>query len=229
MDKITVLICDDMIYICDFFELALNKSESCICCGKANNEKDSIKLAAELQPDIILLDIQMDSQFSGLDIMHALKETSPESKIIIVSVNEDKKTVYDAINKGASDYIFKNQPVDAIIRTIETVYSDQNLTMQPTTIKKLNEQYCEIEQRQKSLLFMFNKMLNLSKHELKILKALYDGKSYAQIASENFVEEVTIRGHVHRIVHKMGYQNINSLIDTLSELQIFSMFHGHDD
>ena len=71
---------------------------------------------------------------------------------------------------------------------------------------------------------MFNKMLNLSKHELKILKAIYDGKSYSQIASENFVEEVTIRGHVHRIVHKMGFQNINTLIAALSELQIFTMF-----
>ena len=224
MNKIRVLICDDMIYICDFFELAINKSDTCVCCGKANNEKDAVTLTSKLKPDIILLDIQMDSQFSGLNIMGTLKDVSPDSKIIVVSVNDDKKSVFDAINGGASDYIFKNQPIDTIIRTIETVYGDTNQTMQYSTIKKLNEQYCEIEQRQKSLLFMFNKMLNLSKHELKILKAIYDGKSYSQIASENFVEEVTIRGHVHRIVHKMGFQNINTLIAALSELQIFTMF-----
>lgn len=221
--KITVLICDDMEYLCDFFELLINNTERLVCCGKAHNESESILLTQKLQPDIILLDIQMDSKNSGIDIMPQLLEISPDSKIIIISVHEDKKIIFDAISCGAKDYLLKNQSPEEIIKKIESVYDNKNL-MNDTVIHKLTAQYAEIEQRQKSLLYMFNDLMSLSKRELNILKDIYYGKTYAQIAKEHFVEEVTIRTHMHRILKKLGHSNTSTLISILKELQIFEYF-----
>lgn len=221
--KINVLICDDMIYMCDFFEMLINNTERLICCGKAHNESESLLLTQKKQPDIILLDIQMDSKYSGIDIMPQLIESSPNSKIIIISVHEDKKIIFDAISAGAKDYILKNQSPEEIINKIESVYDDKNL-MNDTIIHKLTAQYAEIEKRQKSLLYMFNELMSLSKRELSILKDVYNGKTYAQIAKEQFVEEVTIRTHMHRILKKLGHSNTATLISILKELQIFEHF-----
>ncbi len=221
--KIKVLICDDMVYMCDFFEILINNTERLICCGKAHNESETILLTKQLQPDIILLDIQMDSKYSGINIMPQLLECSPDSKIIIISVHEDKKIIFDAISSGAKDYILKNQSPGEIIKKIESVYDDKNL-MNDTIIHKLTAQYAEIEQRQKSLLYMFNDLMSLSKRELSILKDVYNGKTYAQIAKEQFVEEVTIRTHMHRILKKLGHSNTNTMIGILKELQIFEFF-----
>ena len=165
----------------------------------------------------------MDSKYSGIDIMPQLLESSPSSKIIIISVHEDKKIIFDAISSGAKDYILKNQTPEEIINKIESVYDDKNL-MNDTIIHKLTAQYAEIEQRQKSLLYMFNDLMSLSKRELSILKDVYNGKTYSQIAKEQFVEEVTIRTHMHRILKKLGHSNTATLISILKELQIFEHF-----
>ena len=224
--KISVLVCDDMEYLCDFFELLINNTENLTCCGKAHNESESLSLTKQLSPDIILLDIQMDNQYSGLNIMPELLKISPESKIIIISVHEDKKLIFDAISQGAKDYILKSQSAEEIIKKIEDVYANKN-NMDGTIVQKLTQQYAEIEQRQESLLYMFNEMMSLSKREINILRDLYSGKSYAQIAKEQFVEEVTIRTHVHRILKKLKYPNTHTLIDSLRKMQIFDFFNNH--
>lgn len=224
--KISVIICDDMEYLCDFFELLINNTEELMCVGKAHNESESLAIAKKCQPDIILLDIQMDSQYSGLKIMHKLLESSPKSKIIIISVHEDRKIIFDAISQGAKDYIMKNQPAEEITKKIVDVYMEKN-QMDSAIVQKLTEQYAEIEQRQASLLYMFNEMMSLSKREISILYDLYNDKSYAQIAAENFVEEVTIRTHIHRILKKLKYPNTNSLIDALRKMQIFDYFNNN--
>ena len=221
--KISVLICDDMEYLCDFFELLINNTEMLSCCGKAHNEAESLALTKKYTPDIILLDIQMDNQYSGLNIIPELFNISPNSKIIIISVHEDKKIIFDAISRGAKDYILKNQPAEEIIKKIEDVYFCKN-NIDSSIIQKLTEQYAEIEQRQASLLYMFNEMMSLSKREIDILRDMYNGKSYAQIASEQFVEETTIRTHVHRICKKLKYRNSHSLIESLRKLQVFDLW-----
>ena len=218
--KISVLICDDMEYLCDFFESLINNTPQLTCCGKAHNESESLSLTKKLTPDIILLDIQMDNQYSGINIIPDLLAFSPESKIIIISVHEDKKLIFDAISHGAKDYILKNLPANEIIKKIEDVYSGQN-HIDSTIIQKLTEQYAEIEQRQTSLLYMFSEMMSLSKREIAILHDLYDGKSYAQIAADQFVSEVTIRTHVHRILKKLKYPTTRTLTDELQKLQVF--------
>ena len=221
--KIKVLICDDMEYLCDFFELLINSTDRLSCCGKAHNESESLMLTKKTLPDIILLDVQMDTQYSGLNIMSELLEISPESKMIIISVHEDKEMIFNAISKGAKDYLLKNQSSEEIIKKIEDVYDNKN-HMDSNIIQKLTKQYAEIEQRQSSLLYMFNEMMLLSKKELGILRDLYNGKTYEQIAKEQFVEDVTIRTHVHRILKKLKFQNLHTLLDELHKLQVFEFF-----
>ena len=223
MEKIKVLICDDMTYICDFFEMLLNNSKNCVCVGKAYNEADAISLTEKLKPDIILLDVQMDSDDSGLHLIPILSEKNRESKIIIISVHEDNHTVFEAIKRGAKDYFIKNQPADEILDIIQKVYEGRN-ELRTTIAQKLVHQYEVIEKRQESLLYMFNNMLVLSQRELEILRDLCDDKSYAEIAARYHIEEVTVRTHVNRILKKLEYKKISTLIEHLNKIRVFDLF-----
>lgn len=224
MEKIRVLVCDDMPYICDFFEMLLNNSENCICVGSAHNEAEVTQQVKQLQPDIVLLDVQMDTEDSGLRLIPIIGELSPRSKIIIISVHEDSRIVFEAIKRGAKDYFVKNQPTDEIIETIERIHTENRNIIRGDIATKLIDQYEIIEERQQSLLYMFNKMIVLSQRELEILKELCDGQSYTAIAEKYFIEEVTVRTHINRILKKMEYKRISTLVEHLKKIRVFDLF-----
>lgn len=224
MEKIRVLVCDDMPYICDFFEMLLNNSKNCVCVGRACNEAEVTRQVAKLRPDIVLLDVQMDTEDSGLQLIPAIGRLSPASKIIIISIHEDSRIIFEAIKRGAKDYFVKNQPTDEIIETIERIHTDNQDMIRGDIATKLINQYEVIEERQQSLLYMFNKMIILSQRELEILKELCAGKSYTAIAEKYFIEEVTVRTHINRILKKMGYKRISTLVEHLRQLRVFDLF-----
>lgn len=223
MKKISVLVCDDAKYICTFFEMMLNNTDNIECVAKAFNEKDVIEKAESAKPDIVLLDIQMDNEKSGIKLIPKIFEASPNSKIIIMSVHEDDGIVYEAIRAGASDYCTKNQEPEEILRIIEKVYEGNN-EIRASIVKKITNQFTAVEERQRSLLYMFNKMIVLSKVELDILKSLCMNKSYDDIADERHIEPSTVRTHVHRILKKMEYSNMSSLVKDLNDMNMMGMF-----
>lgn len=223
MRKISVLVCDDAKYICTFFEMMLNNTDNIECVAKAFNEKDVIEKAESAKPDIVLLDIQMDNEKSGIKLIPKIFEASPNSKIIIMSVHEDDGIVYEAIRAGASDYCTKNQEPEEILRIIEKVHEGNN-EIRASIVKKITNQFTAVEERQRSLLYMFNKMIVLSKVELDILKSLCMNKSYDDIADERHIEPSTVRTHVHRILKKMEYSNMSSLVKDLNDMNMMGMF-----
>lgn len=224
MSKISVLVCDDAKYMCAFFEMMLNNTDNIRCIAKAFNEKEVIEKAEVTKPDIVLLDIQMDNEKSGIKLIPKIFEVSPNSKIVIMSVHEDDDIVYEAIRAGASDYCTKNQEPEEILRIIEKVYDGDN-EIRASIVKKITNQFTAVEERQRSLLYMFNKMIVLSKVELDILKSLCMNKSYDDIADERHIEPSTVRTHVHRILKKMEYSNMSSLIKDLNDMNMMGMFN----
>lgn len=223
MSKISVLVCDDAKYICSFFEMMLNNTDNIECIAKACNEKDVIEKAELTKPDIVLLDIQMDNEKSGIRLIPKIFEVSPKSKIVIMSVHEDDGIVYEAIRAGASDYCTKNQEPEEILKIIKKVYEGNN-EIRAGIVKKITNQFSVVEERQRSLLYMFNNMIVLSKVELDILKSLCSNKSYDDIAEERHIEPSTVRTHVHRILKKMEYSNMSSLIKDLNDMNMLDMF-----
>ena len=223
MDKIRVVVCDDMSCMCEFFSILINNTTDIECIGCACNERDSIALVESKRPDVILLDMQMDSMESGLNLIPKIKNKLPESKIIVISVHEDDDLIFRAIKEGADNYFIKTQSSAELLEIIRDT-RQRNIRMNNVIVKKIMNQQEIIKKRQQSLLFMFYKMINLSNRELQILESLCEGKKNQDIASEMYVEEVTIRSHISRILKKMEYQDIKMLIADLKEMEIFSMF-----
>lgn len=221
--KIRVMIADDSVYLCEYFSLMLNSTEVCECVATANNEAETLEACLTEKPDVLLLDIQMDYMDSGLKLIPKLKKLFPELKIIIISVHDEKDLVFEAVRLGAYDYIIKNQPADEIVESIKNAYEDKKI-MRKDIAQLILEEYKEIERRQASLLYMFNKLLCLSEREIKILRSLCNGKKYHEIAQENVVEEVTVRSQINRILKKLDYKNIGLLVKHLNEIKIFELF-----
>lgn len=237
MSKIRVIMCDDQQYMCECFEYALRATGDIEFLGYATNKKDAKKLIESVMADIILLDIQMDTATTGLELIPVVQENQPQAKIIMMTVHEDEEYIFRAFSEGVSDYFLKTYSNDELINSIRMVYNNQ-VVLRPFVAQKIldesrriaekqkeiEENNRSIQESQKSLLYVLNIMTKLSTAEFEILKELYYGKSCVQIADERYVSESTIRTHTGRILKKFECSSMKKLISELKKMDAFSMF-----
>ena len=224
MSKIRVLVCDDMQYITMFLSEIINTSQNCECVGVANNDSETLEKAKETNPDIILLDIQMDDADSGIKLIPVLLEQNPDVKIIVISVSEDDDNIFKAIAAGAQDYIFKNRFPNEIISSIERIYEGKT-GLRSELSKKILARCDEIEKQNNSILYVVNKMMCLSTREMETLKCFCRGMTYSEVARAMCVEEGTVRTYVSRILSKMQYVRMSELVKDLSDMGVFLLFN----
>jgi DNA-binding NarL/FixJ family response regulator len=222
MDKIKVAVADDIEYIREYYQLMFDKSERFECVGTARNEAETVEKARELQPDILLSDIQMERMDSGIRIIPDVLSQSPCTKIIMLTVHEDTHLIFEAFRLGAKDFIIKGQPWETVQKSIIAVYNETEY-IRSDIAKKLLGEIKIIEEKQNSLLYIFSKFASLSNGEIEILRLMCDGLTPFQIAEARFVEDVTIRSAISRILKKLEYRNAKVMVKHIKELKIFEL------
>jgi len=150
------------------------------------------------KPDVILLDIEMPGT-NGVDAIPRLKKMLPHAHVLILTVYESEKLIFEALANGASGYLTKNTPSAKIIAAIQEVREGGG----PMSINIA-----------KMVIRSFQKNLEspLSKRETQILEEISIGKSRSQIAKELFIDLETVRSHIKNIYIKL---NVNSRADAI--------------
>ena len=124
---------------------------------------------------------------------------------------------------GASDYILKDQPFDIIYNKIKDSYYGNN-RINTNIAQTLAKKAQDIKTGQSSILYTVEIMTRLSASEFEVLKSIYAGKTYKEIAEERFVSLNTIKVLASRIIKKFSYSNMNEVIEHLREMKIFELF-----
>lgn len=225
MKKIRICICDDISYLCEHFKFVFDAEEDMEVVGTAFNSSDCIKMVEEKKPDILLLDIQLETNDAGIQIASQLIQTNPDTKIIMLTIHEEENYILRLFALGINDYIIKTMSVDDIVSSIRNVYNSKQ-SLRPELAKIILNEVKRIESRQNSLLYTIDLLSKLSQSEFAVLKGLYDGISYADLAKARFVTEETIRSQVAHILKKFHMKKMNILIDQLRELNVFEIFKG---
>lgn len=159
-----------------------------------NNVIDEIK---ELQPDLILMDIEMPGT-DGISGVRLIKEKWPQIKIIIQTVFDDDDRVFAALQAGAEGYILKNASVQQITGAIDDVMAG-GAGMSPSIALKVMRYFS-----QKSIPPTYN----LTPKETEVLKLLAKGLSYKMIADELGISFFTVNNHIKKVYEKL---HVNSM------------------
>ena len=223
MSPITVAICDDAAYLCESFKDEIGYEKDMLFAGEAPNPAEGIRLVTDHVFDILLLDIQMETELDGLEVIPTLKQIRPELKIIILTSHFNDYYIFTAFASEVDNYICKDTPSDRIFNMIRDVYYNRaglNLNVSHSLTRKA----ADIYNAQKSLLYLIQVVSRLSTGEFEVLKRISDGKSYREIAKERFVEEGTIRVMVSRILKKFSCKSMNQLQNQLKQANIFDLF-----
>jgi len=197
-----VVIEDDQI-IREGYSLLIGQTEGYQVVNSYGSFDESVKTIAEDNPDVVLLDIELPGT-NGIQAIPKLKKMLPHAYILILTVYESEKTIFEALANGASGYLTKNTPAAKIIDSIREVREGggpMSVNIARMVIKS----------------FQRNQESPLSKRETQILENIADGKSRSQIARDLFIDLETVRSHIKNIYLKLDVNSRADAIKTAKE------------
>ncbi|MCR8969091.1 response regulator transcription factor [Facklamia sp. 7083-14-GEN3] len=177
--------------------------------GEANNGLVGYHHALELRPDVILMDLVMDTM-DGIEATQKIMQEWPEAKIIIVTSFLDDEKVYPAIEAGAQSYILKTSSAKEIADAIRSTYQGKSVMQDEVTQKMLNR---ETEEKQVHL------HDDLTNREREVLELIARGYSNQAIAEELFITLKTVKTHVSNILSKLE-------VDDRTQATIYAFQHN---
>jgi DNA-binding NarL/FixJ family response regulator len=163
--------------------------------GEAETGAEAIARSIELQPDVVLMDVQMPDG-SGIEATRAIVAASPTTKVLIVSLFEDDDSVFAALRAGARGYVLKDTDEDEVIRAIRAVGNGEAIFSAAVASRVLA--YFAAPRREAPRLFP-----TLTDREREILGLLAQGKRNAVIANELSLSAKTVANHVSNIFGKL--------------------------
>jgi DNA-binding NarL/FixJ family response regulator len=196
MDQIRVLIVDDHALFRDGLRAMIDATEEIILIGEAGSGQEAISLASELQPDVILMDIQMPG-IDGIEATRQIITMSPHISILVVSMLEDDYSIFAAMRAGAKGYILKGAKHTDILRAIKVV-TDGEAIFSPGIAIRLMEYFHKMQPVVPKQVFP-----ELSEREREVLQLISQGLKNAEIAERLYLSPKTVRNHVSNILSKL--------------------------
>ena len=207
MKKTSIMIVDDHTLIRETWSFLLGKNENFDVVAECGDGERAIELARDKRPDVVLLDINM-APMSGFDVLKMIRKYSPGSKIIGVSMHSQPAYAKKMLRLGAKGYVTKNSPRQEMLEAIAEVSNNRIYICQEVK-NILSDQLLNGDQPNADI-------NNLSDREMQIVRALKEGLSSKEIASELTISLKTVEVHRHNILKKLKLKNTVSLINFIN-------------
>ncbi len=204
--QITVCIVEDRIDIREALAALVNSQLNLSCIGTYENAEDALVGITELQPNVVLMDIDLP-KMNGIECIKLLKPKCPRVQFMICTVYDEDEKVFEALRTGANGYILKRSPPVRLLEAIVELYHGGSpmssdiarkivLSFQQKPEEKIQEEY------------------HITPREQEILQLLSKGLSYQELADKLFISSKTVRKHIFNIYEKL---HVNSRMEAVNK------------
>jgi len=202
MKKIKILIVDDHPMMRDALQTVLADEADMQVIGEASNGIDGVRSAAELAPDVIIMDLLMPGM-NGLEAIAAIRAANPQAKILVSTSLEDEEKVFAAIQAGALGYFPKTAPRTYLLEAIRKI-ADGIPYLPAGIAQKLFNGIRKLKAPSAARSAIDEP---LTARQDEILALLGEGRTDQEIARTLHLTEATVRSHVHRILQRLGVES----------------------
>lgn len=195
--KIKVVIADDHVLIREGIKQILELEEDIIVIGQTGNGEEAIEIALDLEPDIILLDINMP-KVNGIETLRRFKDLGIETRVIILTIHEEKEYILETMKLGAAGYMLKDSDADSLIKGIKDVALGKKY-IQPSIEHLVSISNEPDIGKNRDL----EKIHLLTKREYEVLLLIAEGLNNRNIGTRLYISEKTVKNHVSNILKKL--------------------------
>lgn len=210
MEVIRILVADDHSFFRDGLRLLIENTPDFEFAGEVSTAVDAVKFSDSLQPDLVLMDIKMPPS-NGIEATKQISQQNPHINVLILTMYDDDKNVFNALKAGAKGYILKGVNQNELVRTIRSVASG-NAVFGSEIAKQIRSFFTEVQYSTQAHIFP-----ELTRRENAILALIANGLSNKEIASDCGISDKTVRNHITSILSKLQVSNRTEAILRLRE------------
>lgn len=196
METVRVLVADDHPMFRDGLRTLLNSTPDTELAGEAATGEEAVTLAAELQPDVVVMDVRMPG-IGGIEATRQIVTASPRTRVLVVTMFEDDATVFQAMRAGARGYVLKGANYAEMLRAIKAAGEGEAI-FSPKVAARLAKYFENIRPAVQPQVFP-----ELSDREREILDLIAGGLKNPEIARRLYLSPKTVRNHVSNILTKL--------------------------
>jgi len=195
-DKLRVLIADDHPLLREALHRALDGEDDMEVMAEAGDGEEAVKLASELKPDVVVMDIVMP-KLSGIEATRKIKEIAPNVAILILTAYDDEEYALGLLDAGAAGYLLKSARGCDLVGAVRAIRAGESV-LHPKVVARLLKRamMVPVEEHKHSEL--------LSQRESQILSLVALGMSNKEIADNLFLSQRTIKAHLTNIFNKLN-------------------------
>lgn len=194
-NSITVIIVDDHAVVRQGLRAYLDALPGFEVLAEADSGSQAVRLAGELIPDVVLMDLVMD-EMDGVEATRQVKNVSPRSQIVVLTSYHQDEHIFPALQAGAISYILKDVKMEELAEAVRRAANGE-ATLHPRVAARVIQ---EIHSPRRDEL---NPFTELTEREMDVLKLIAKGMSNTLIAEELVISENTVKGHVSNILSKL--------------------------
>jgi len=207
---ISVLLADDHAVVRDGLRALLEAQTDIEVVGDAANGREVLRLAQQLHPDVVVMDIAMP-ELNGVEATQQMHDAYPSTQVLILSMHSTTEHIFRALQAGARGYLLKDSAGAEVVDAVRVVHAGRRYLSQKIAATVIDDYIAERHRT--------SPLESLSSRERQILQLVAEGKSSAEIAAILFLSPKTVDTYRSRLMHKLDIGDLPSLVK-------FAIQHG---
>ena len=205
MGKLRILIVDDHRIVREGLRMALEVEQDIEVVGEAGEGSEAVRLAMELSPDLVLMDVMMPGM-NGIDACQEIRNLQSNTKVLMLTASDDSESVSASLVAGAQGYFLKIGSGEELIKAVRAVGSGHSI-LDPKITRTVTERFARLVNQERE-----REVDQLTPRELDVLLQVAQGSTNREVGEKLVISEYTARNTVGNILGKLGLKNRSELV-----------------
>ncbi len=201
--SISLLLADDHAVVRAGTRQLLERQPDMRVIGEASNGEEAVRLAVQLKPDVVIMDVRMPGM-SGVEATRRIKQEVPQVAVLVLTAHDDDEYIFALLQAGANGYLLKTAEIDELVRAIRAVASGRSM-LDPAVAGKVMAQFASSRAPTEwASSVKKDEFEGLTERELEILRLVGKGLTNKEIGHKLFISDRTVQAHLSNIFSKLG-------------------------